>query len=612
MKQISHEKPVHYGVASRRILMTFIVVSFFPLMFITGSVLYQSHIFYHEKVKAQMEYLVKIHTQNIDNFLKERLNNIRHMAGNRNFIDLCDEAYLRKMLESLQHEYGPVFSDLGVVDNSGRQLSYAGPFRLEKANYAEADWFKRAMASETFVSDVFTGLRGLPHFIVTSKKEWNAKPWILRATVDFRAFNNLVGNLRIGKTGFAFILNREGAFQTETASDASIGKPAYMNGELQPEVSLGAMVEKPAYKELFEKNWPQPGDDIANDRIPGGKIRFIEGKDVLGVKTIYAAAALKDGDWMMILQQTSADAFADLRKTQFAAFINFILGSSCILAAGVLLSRLVSKRLIRVDQEKEIMNQQIIESGKLASLGELAAGIAHEINNPVAIMVEEAGWIGDLLTDETFQQSENLEEFKRALTQINKQGIRCRDITQKLLSFARKSETNLSVVQINEVIDEVVGICGQHAKYANVAIETEYGTGLPMIELSQTEVQQVMLNLINNALDAMEKTGGRIDIKTAAERGHIVIQVSDNGPGIPEKNLSRIFDPFYTTKPVGKGTGLGLSICYGIISRMGGKITVKSAVGSGTSFFIYLPSEELREAYAAEIKKTHLEMMGKI
>jgi two-component system, NtrC family, sensor kinase len=612
MKQISHEKPMHYGVASRRILMTFVIVSFFPLMIITGSVLYQSHIFYHEKVRAQMEYLVKIHTQNIDNFLKERLNNIRHMAGNRNFLDLCDEAYLKKMLESLQHEYGPVFSDLGVVDDSGRQLSYAGPFRLEKANYSEAEWFKKAMASDTYVSDVFTGLRGLPHFIVTSKKEWKGKPWILRATVDFRAFNNLVGNLRIGKTGFAFILNKDGEFQTERSSDVITGKPSYTEGEFQAEVSVGAASLKPAYNRLFEGDWPQASTGITSDRITGGKVRFAEGDDETGVKTIYAAAPLKDGYWMMILQQTSADAFADLRKTQFAAFLNFILGSSCILAAGVVLSRLISRRLIRVDEEKEIMNQQIIESGKLASLGELAAGIAHEINNPVAIMVEEAGWIGDLLTDETFQQSENLEEFKRALGQINKQGIRCRDITQKLLSFARKSETNLSVVQINEVIDEVVGICGQHAKYANVAIKTDFASGLPMIEVSQTEVQQVMLNLINNALDAMEKTGGKIDVKTTAEKGNIVIQVSDNGPGIPEKNISRIFDPFYTTKPVGKGTGLGLSICYGIISRMGGKITVKSAVGSGTSFYIYLPSEELRDAYAAEIKKSHLEVMGKI
>jgi two-component system NtrC family sensor kinase len=581
-------------------------------MIITGSVLYQSHIFYHEKVRAQMEYLVKIHTQSIDNFLKERLNNIRHMAANRNFVDLCDEANLRKRLESLQHEYGPVFSDLGVVDDTGRQLAYAGPFRLEKADYSEARWFKSAIASETYVSDVFTGLRGLPHFIVTSKQEWNGKPWILRATVDFRAFNNLVGNLRIGKTGFAFILNKSGEFQTETSSDEITIKPAYLEGSLQSEGVSGAAGRKPAYKELFEGDWLPAGDGISTGIIAIGKIRFVEGEDMAGVKTIYAAAPLKDGEWMMILQQTSADAFADLRKTQFAAFLNFILGSGCILAAGVVLSRLVSRRLIRVDQEKEIMNQQIIESGKLASLGELAAGIAHEINNPVAIMVEEAGWIGDLLSDETFHESENLEEFKRALAQINKQGIRCRDITQKLLSFARKSETRLSVVQINEVIDEVVGICGQHAKYTNVTIESDFAPGLPMIEVSQTEIQQVMLNLINNALDAMEKTGGRIDIKTATEKGNIVIQVSDNGPGIPEKNLSRIFDPFYTTKPVGKGTGLGLSICYGIISRMGGRITVKSAAGAGTSFYIYLPSEELRNAYADEIKNTRLEVMGKI
>lgn len=587
MKQIQHEKPIPYRGASRRILLTFIIVSFLPLMIITGSVLYQSHIFYHEKIRTQMEYLVKIHTQNIDTFLKERLNNIRHLAANTSFVDLRDEAYLRKMLESLQNEYGPVFSDLGVVDNSGRQLSYTGPFRLVNADYSDAGWFKNAIASKTYVSDVFTGLRGLPHFIVTVKQEWKGMPWVLRATVDFRAFNNLVGNLRIGNTGFAFILNTDGEFQTEVSSEAATGKTAY--------------------KGLFEGGWLTAGDKITKD-----KIRFVERDDLTGVQTIYAAAPLKDGDWMMILQQTSADAFADLRKAQFAAFLNFILGSSCIIAAGVLLSRLVTRRLVRVDQEKEIMNQQIIESGKLASLGELAAGIAHEINNPVAIMVEEAGWIGDLLSEDTFQGSDNLDEFKRALAQISKQGIRCRDITQKLLSFARKSETSLSVVHINEVIDEVVGICGQHAKYANVSIGTEYAPALPSIEMSQTEIQQVMLNLINNALDAMEKTGGKIEIKTAAERGNIVIQVSDNGPGIPEKNLSRIFDPFYTTKPVGKGTGLGLSICYGIVSRMGGKITVKSAAGAGTSFYLYFPSAELRDAYAAEIKNSRLEVMGKI
>jgi two-component system, NtrC family, sensor kinase len=124
-----------------------------------------------------------------------------------------------------------------------------------------------------------------------------------------------------------------------------------------------------------------------------------------------------------------------------------------------------------------------------------------------------------------------------------------------------------------------------------------------MIEVSQTEVQQVMLNLINNAMDAMEKTGGAIEIETRCEGDDIVIQVSDNGPGIPEAYLSRIFDPFFTTKPVGKGTGLGLSICYGIIKRMGGKIMVSSKAREGTTFHVYLPVNQGADTFTPEKSK---------
>ncbi len=568
MKLVYPKGPQHYESISKKILLTFVIVSFLPLLIITGSVLYQSNFFYRDKVKNQLEYLAKLHTQNIDTFLKERLNDIRFLAATQAFETLKNEQFLLAILREFQQEYGQVFSDLGVVDVNGHQLAYAGPFRLEKADYSEANWFKQAISSATYVSDVFLGLRGLPHFIVTVKKELEGRPWIIRATVDFRAFNDVVENLRIGKTGFAFILNREGAFQTETYPEAKMGREAYL--------------------ELFSKE----------QQNQNSQIRFFERGGQGGVKTIYVTAPLKDGNWMMVLKQNSKDAFSDLRKTQIAAFINFLIGSIGISATGIFLSRMVARRLIRVDREKEVMNQQIIESGKLASLGELAAGIAHEINNPVAIMVEEAGWIGDLLADENFQENENLEEFKRALRQINTQGIRCRDITQKLLSFARKSETRLAVVQINTLIDDVIEISRQHAKYNNVEIKTAYDRNLPIIEVSQTEVQQVILNLINNALDAMEKTGGQIGINTKRDDEHILIEVSDNGPGIPETNLARIFDPFYTTKPVGKGTGLGLSICYGIISRMGGKIQVKSAMGVGTTFYVYLPygtSEETPE-----------------
>jgi two-component system NtrC family sensor kinase len=271
-----------------------------------------------------------------------------------------------------------------------------------------------------------------------------------------------------------------------------------------------------------------------------------------------------------------------------------VFGAFGIVFAALFLSKRMVHRISMADQEKEMMDKQIIETGKLASIGSLAAGIAHEINNPVAIMVEEAGWIKDLLEEEEFRGSENLDEFERALNQIKTQGRRCKEITHKLLSFARKTDSRVLETHINELIRELIALSEQRAKYAKITIHTDFQDDLPVTYLSQSEMQQVLLNLINNAIDAMENKGGELTISThfEFEKGVIVIRVSDNGPGIPEANLSRIFEPFFTTKPVGKGTGLGLSICYGIIQKMGGQIDVESVIDSGTTFYIRLPVQD--------------------
>jgi signal transduction histidine kinase/ActR/RegA family two-component response regulator len=229
------------------------------------------------------------------------------------------------------------------------------------------------------------------------------------------------------------------------------------------------------------------------------------------------------------------------------------------------------------------------QAGKLALLGDLAAGIAHEINNPLSIMVEEAGWIEDLLEEEELQESENLDEFKRALRQIKTQGARCKEVIQNLLSFGRKTSIKIEDVQLNGLIREVVRSYDKRIRSGNVEIQTHFAETLPACRLSSSEMQQVLLNLINNAIDALNSKGGRIDITTRLDGRDIVIDVSDNGPGIPKAHLDRIFDPFFTTKPVGKGTGLGLSICYGLIEKTGGEITVDSEAGAGTTFHVRIP-----------------------
>ena len=554
----------YYRLLTRNMIVTVITVSFTPMVLVIGILMFQFNVSYHEKTYAHLKELVQKHKQNIDTFLGEKLADIRLIADSCSFECISDESFLAAKLSQLQAGYGDVFVDLGVVDAGGKQLAYAGPYELQNVRYETADWFHAAMDRDYFISDVFMGLRGSPHFIITVRRQFRQSRYILRATIDFLAFNNLVENLRVGKTAFAFIVNRRGELQTRLPFDKGIcgGCTSYFIDQMET-------TEHPV--RAFERT----GDS---------------GKD-----NIYVVGNLKGGDWLLIFQQEANDAFADIHRMFQVATLIFLLGGTGIITMAFVLTKRMVRRIMRADEEKEKLNQQMIETGKLASLGELAAGIAHEINNPVAIMVEEAGWIEDLLEDEKLLQSENLSEFTRALKQIRTQGRRCKEITHKLLSFARKTDTTVKDLQINDLVKEIVDLLAHMAKYNKVTITTVFEPNLPYVMLSPSEMQQLMLNLINNAIDAMEQSGGIVHVSTKLsrlEKDHIVITVEDDGPGIPEVNLPRIFDPFFTTKPVGRGTGLGLSICYGIVQKMGGKIDVSSRVGKGTKFRIWIPFQE--------------------
>ena len=559
----NHERERYYRLLTRNMVLTIIFVSFIPYFIITVILLQQFHSSHREKVVAHLEGLVKKHKQNIDAFLKEKLANLTFLARTFSYEELSDEEFLKDRLEMLQQTYGPFCVDLGVINARGVQMCYAGPFQLVKASYGDADWFKESMKREYYISDVFSGLRGLPHFIIAVRENWRGDPWIFRGTIDFVAFNSLVEHIRIGQTGFAFILNRKGELQT---------KPSYpVQGVHEP------------YAAILKKKYG-----------PEDQVTTFEWKDESGVKNLYVTAFLKGGDWILVYQQKVSDAFSDFERALRMTLVFLGIGLLGISTTAFLLSKRMVGRIAKSDLEKHMMNEQVVETGKLASVGELAAGIAHEINNPVAIMVEEAGWIGDLLEEEDFKDGTNLKEFRRALAQINTQGKRCKEITHKLLSFARKTDERVQEFDIHEVIEDIVALSAQRAKYSNVVVKLTLADDLPKVRLSQAELQQVLLNLINNSLDAMEKQGGTLEISSRAEEeGNLVIEVKDNGPGIPAVNLERIFDPFFTTKPVGKGTGLGLSICYGIVKKLGGEIEVSSTVGVGTTFRIKMPLEKI-------------------
>jgi two-component system, NtrC family, sensor kinase len=235
-----------------------------------------------------------------------------------------------------------------------------------------------------------------------------------------------------------------------------------------------------------------------------------------------------------------------------------------------------------------VIDEQLIQAHKLAAFGQLSSGVAHEINNPLAIINEEAGWLQDLLNKEESRDFVYGDDFKDALGIIAQQVRRCGDITGKLLSFAENMESHIRKMDLNAVLDEVVGIMETNAQMSNIAIERVFDPNLPTIFSDSSLLRQLFLNLINNALDAVERDG-HIVITTRREEDKIEITVADDGCGIPKDHLHRVFEPFFTTKPPGKGTGLGLSICYGIVTKLGGTITVESTVAKGATFTVTLP-----------------------
>jgi signal transduction histidine kinase len=212
----------------------------------------------------------------------------------------------------------------------------------------------------------------------------------------------------------------------------------------------------------------------------------------------------------------------------------------------------------------------------------LAAGVAHEINNPLGgILALTSLAVEDLPDDHP---------DRRSLEEVVRQAERCRDIVRGLLEFSRQSEMHMEVVDVSRVLEDTVGLIGKQAAFFNVRLVREWAPDLPHIVADRSQLQQVFLNLIVNAVQAMEERG-TLTIRTAhdADEGVVEIAFSDTGHGIPPDAIDRVFDPFFSTKQGGQGTGLGLAIAYGIVTRHRGTIGVRSRVGHGTTFTIRLP-----------------------
>jgi two-component system, NtrC family, sensor kinase len=554
-----------YGKLRRLILAIMILVPSVPFIIVLAIGYHYFTSSLENSTIASLKRIVGDHRQMIESFLRERKADLGFVISSYRFEELSDPQMLYGLFKNLQ-EKSATFVDLGIFNEEGIHVAYHGPYRLVGRDYSQEDWFKQVMKQGYYVSDIFLGYRRIPHFIIALCREEAGRKWVIRATIDTYMFTDLVEKVRIGKTGEAYILNAGGVFQTARRS----------GGDLM-----------------------ETDDERIVTPAPQNEIRTFIKKDAKGEAYLYATTWLRDKDWMLVVRQEEADAFRALRSASYMIILVSLIGGGLIVVVAFYITGKIIRRMERIDRERDHLGRQLVRATQLAELGQMAAGFAHEINNPLQIMKSEQTLIDTIFSDMKsrgdLRESEDLKEMEDSLAQIKLQIDRCAKITQAILKFGRRSEGTAKDVDLAAFVPDVTAMISKKASVSGITMKEEIAESTPIVHVDSSQLHQVLINLLNNAIDAIVEKhgseGGELTISAGpGGDGKAVISVTDNGSGISPEDLKKVFTPFFTTKPVGQGTGLGLSVCLGIIDSMGGTMEVSSEKGVGTTFTIQLPA----------------------
>jgi two-component system NtrC family sensor kinase len=531
-----------------------ILFYFAPLLLLAVFFHIQYRHLLRNSLRAHLEVIAEQQANTFDLFLRERLVNLGNIIDDPSFRPGSGGDSLGAFLITLQHTSN-AFVDLGVVSGDGDLVSYVGPVEYtSQVNYRNEDWFQELSTRETtaLITEIYLGFRDRPHFTIAVRRGEGSSLRILRAALSPEHLSEYLTTLEGANEVHAAVVSARGVLQVTTPRVGEV---------------------------LGESPFVPPRDPER------GFVSQPQGKDRLE----YAYAWLRETPWALVVTDAAAATRAGGAILTNAFFLATL--ASFLLMGIVILVRtrqVVGTRL-EAERHQAELSGQLVHAAKLASVGELAAGIAHEINNPLAIIAEEVGVMKDALDPELADEDDEPLDVPERLQAIHEAVFRCRDITRKLLTFVRQTEVKIEPHLIREILDEVLEVMlGNELAISNVEVVRRYDLSIPQILTDQNQLMQVFVNLVKNAMDAMPG-GGTLTVTTVRKGDKAAISFRDTGIGMTQDQVERVFIPFFTTKEPGKGTGLGLSVSYSIIQSFGGAFYVESVPEKGSNFTVELP-----------------------
>ncbi|MDY6822924.1 MAG: ATP-binding protein [Thermodesulfobacteriota bacterium] len=485
-------------------------------------------------------------------FLEERMDALKYIVQKEDYSNLQSNKGLTYILGNLKMGFGG-FVDLGVIKSSGHQISYTGPFNLQGKNYSNHEWFINCEERGSYISEVFLGYRQLPHLIIAVKSPMkDGDFYILRATLDMKKFIGIITSTEMIQKSDAFIINREGLLQT----------PSRYYGDILDKVALPI----PPYSSTSQ---------------------VFKAKDPQGNPVLIGYAYIENSPYIFMVVKKSKEIMKGWYSLQKEMIWFFTVSIMVVLFVILCISTFMVNKIYDADQSRLKAMERLEGSSRLISIGRLAAGVAHEINNPLSVINENAGLIKDMFTlKKGYKEDQRLMEL---IDDVMESVTRCGEITKQLLGFARHFKPSIQAINLKSTINQTLSFFRKEAQYRDITINMNMPDNLPIIHSDYGSLQQVFFNLINNAFQAVNKDGTIEITASTKKQKYVAVCISDTGCGISHEDQKKIFEPFFTTKSTEGGTGLGLSIIYGILQKLNGDISVRSKIGKGTTFTVILP-----------------------